>query len=58
MQPGLALASQPLENRSLLAADANLIAYRPMTNHIDFRSYPVPDALEADVTRGAGHRRQ
>lgn len=54
---GLRRASiERLESRELMAADANLIAYRPVTNHINYARYAVSEAVETDPYRGPGIR--
>lgn len=50
------LAVEPLARREVFAAMANLIAYRPITNAIDYSKYAVPESLETDVAQGAGIR--
>src|SRR5262245_48340726 len=50
------LRVEQLENRSLLAAVANLVAFRPVTEYIDYSSHPVAEAVEADLARGPGIR--
>ncbi len=55
-----AMASCPglerLEDRSLMSATANLVAYRPVTQYIDYSAYPISEADEVSATRGAGIR--
>jgi hypothetical protein len=45
-----------LERRDMMAADANLIAYRPITEYINYAQFAVPDAQETDPSRGPGIR--
>jgi hypothetical protein len=45
-----------LERRVLMAADANLVAYRPVNEYINYSLHPVPDALESDPKFGPGIR--
>jgi hypothetical protein len=50
------LALEPLDNRELLAAVADLVAYRPQTTHFNFAAYPVAEAVETDPAQGPGIR--
>lgn len=52
----LKLQLERLEDRALMAADANLVAYRPITQYINYALYPVADALETDPKQGPGIR--
>lgn len=45
-----------LEDRSLLAAVADLVAYRPSTEYIDYALHAVPAAVEEDPKLGPGIR--
>jgi hypothetical protein len=45
-----------LEDRALMAADANLVAFRPVTDYINYALHPVVDTLESDPQRGPGIR--
>jgi hypothetical protein len=45
-----------LEDRALMAADANLVAYRPVTDYINYALHPVAETLESDAKRGPGIR--
>ena len=61
-QPGsskrlsLGLRFEQLEVRALMAADANLVAYRPVTDYINYALHPVPDVFESDPKLGPGIR--
>ena len=50
------LSLQPFEPRALLAAAADLVAFRPVVDHIDFDQHPVAASVEADFRRGPGVR--
>jgi len=50
------LAPERLEDRSLMAAFADLIAYRPVTEYINYANYPVAAAVETDPKAGPGIR--
>ena len=50
------LAVESLEDRSLMAAVADLVAYRPITEYINYATHRVPDAIEADPVSGPGIR--
>ena len=45
-----------LEDRSLMTAVANLVAYRPITDYIDYSLHAIPDAVETDPKLGPGIR--
>jgi hypothetical protein len=45
-----------LEIRTLMAADANLVAYRPNTPFFNYTQHPVADAVETDLKLGPGIR--
>ncbi len=45
-----------LEDRSLMSATANLVAYRPVTQYFNYSAYPISEADEVTATRGAGIR--
>jgi hypothetical protein len=45
------LTVESLEDRSLLAAVANLVAYRPITDYINYTTHQVPEALEDNPVR-------
>jgi len=47
---------ESLESRELLAPLANLTAFRPVTEYIDYSRYPVAEAVETSVTNGPGIR--
>src|SRR5581483_760000 len=51
-----AICFEALEDRSLLTAMANLTAYRPVTEYIDYLSHPVSEAVETSPTSGPGIR--
>src|SRR5262245_57711804 len=48
------LCVERLEARELLAAD--LTAYRPVTDYINYLNYPVAEAVETDIASGPGIR--
>jgi hypothetical protein len=50
------LAVERLESRALLAAVADLVAYRPVTEFINYANYPVAAAAEDDPRTGPGIR--
>jgi hypothetical protein len=50
------LRFEQLEARTLMVADANLVAYRPVTAYINYALHPVPDAIESDSKQGPGIR--
>ena len=50
------LRFEQLELRALMAADANLVAYRPVTDYINYALHPVPEAFESDPKLGPGIR--
>lgn len=50
------LRLERLEDRNLMAADANLVAYRPQTDYINYALHPVADAIETDPSHGPGIR--
>ena len=45
-----------LEDRALMSAFANLVAYRPVTEYINHASYPIAEASETDSRLGPGIR--
>src|SRR5262249_7156737 len=45
-----------LEDRTLLTAVANLTAYRPVTEFINYAQYPIAEAQETDPALGPGIR--
>jgi hypothetical protein len=47
---------EQLERRALMTASANLVAFRPVNEYIDYAQHPVAEATEADATRGPGIR--
>jgi hypothetical protein len=47
---------ETLEGRMLLTAVANLTAYRPVTEYINYAQYAVPEAQETSPTLGPGIR--
>jgi len=53
---GTKLLLERLEDRSLMAAVADLVAFRPVTEYIDYANYPVPAAVESDPKQGPGIR--
>src|SRR5205085_4150984 len=58
MTPGRSrkVTVEPLEGRMLLTAVANLTAFRPVTEFINYAQYPVADTQETDAARGPGIR--
>ena len=50
------LLVEPLENRSLLAAVADLTAFRPVTPYINYANFPVAEQVESDIRLGPGIR--
>jgi hypothetical protein len=53
---GGGLVFESLERRTLMAADANLVAYRPVTPFFNYTQHPVADAVETDLKLGPGIR--
>jgi hypothetical protein len=53
---GTRLRLERLEDRSLMAAVADLVAFRPMTEYINYANYPVPATVESDPKLGPGIR--
>lgn len=47
---------EALEDRSLPSAMANLTAYRPVTEFINYTQYPIAESRETDVKLGPGIR--
>lgn len=47
---------EQLEDRRLLAAMADLTAFRPVTDYIDYRQFKVPEAAETEARLGPGIR--
>ncbi len=45
-----------LESRQLMAAMADLVAYRPISDTLDYSQYAVPESVETDPARGPGIR--
>lgn len=50
------LALEPLGRRELCAVMADLVAYRPVTDAIDYSKHAVPEAAETDLAKGPGIR--
>lgn len=50
------LLVEQLENRSLLAAVADLTAFRPVTAYINHSNFPVAEQVESDIRLGPGIR--
>ena len=50
------LTIESLERRELMAVLADLQAYRPVTDNVDYSQFAVPDAVETDLQKGPGIR--
>lgn len=50
------VAAEQLELRTLLAATADLVAWRPVNQYIDYSAFTVPEAVETDPRLGPGIR--